>query len=100
MLAKHIRTTQLTKRTHHQYRHQRTGHMQGGFDGAPPHVRAATTVELLAEMTVLARSDVMVGAASSNVVKLALALRIAEGHKLRTAWSVDGWPEAERWELP
>lgn len=74
--------------------------MQGNHDMAPAAVRVANTLELLAEMTVLARADVLVGAASSNVAKLALALRGAEGWALRTAWSVDGAPAGEAWELP
>jgi hypothetical protein len=81
-------------------RRQRAGHVQSTLDLAPAAVRAATTLELLAEMTVLGRSDVLVGAASSNVMKLALALRGAEGLGLRTAWSVDGAPSADGWDYP
>lgn len=74
--------------------------MQGAHDSAPAPTRAATTVELLAELTVLGRADVYVGAQSSNVAKLAVALRGAEGFGLRTMWSVDGPPTADLWELP
>lgn len=84
--------------THHS--NPRAGHQQGGHDSGSREKRAADTLELLAEMTVLARADVLVGSQSSNVAKLALALRGAEGWGLRTSWSVDGVAVGEAWELP
>lgn len=78
----------------------RVRHTQGGHNSAPSAVGAANTLELLAEIMVLARTDVLVGSASSNVATLALALRGAEGWGLRTAWSADGSPAGEAWELP
>lgn len=91
-------TTHQQQSTHHS--NPRAGHQQGGHDSASREKRAANTLELLAEITVLARADVLVGSQSSNVAKLALALRGAEGWGLRTAWSVDGVAVGEAWELP
>jgi hypothetical protein len=67
------------------------GHNEKAFNESPTQLRVDATLELLAEMEVLADADVFVGSFLSNTVRILSVLRAGRGWGRETSLSVELW---------